>query len=103
IMQSLHKDLANKHILIIVENLPVPFDKRVWQEANTLKEHGAYVSIICPKMKGFNKSFEQLNGIDIYRHPLIEGNGVAGYFREYLMALISESLLSFKIFLTRKF
>jgi hypothetical protein len=52
-----------KHILIIVENLPVPFDRRVWQEATTLKEAGAKVSIICPKMKGYNKSFECINDL----------------------------------------
>ena len=44
------KEFAGKHILIIIENLPAPFDRRVWQEANTLKEAGATVSIICPKM-----------------------------------------------------
>src|SRR6185437_318317 len=87
-----------KHVLIIVENLPVPFDRRVWQEANTLKEHGADVSIICPKMKGYTESFEQVNGIDIYRHPLKEGNGVFGYFLEYSTALIWEFILSFKIY-----
>ncbi len=55
-----------KHVLIIVENLPVPFDRRVWQEANTLKEHGAYVSIICPKMKGYIEGYEIINGIEIF-------------------------------------
>jgi hypothetical protein len=39
--------LKGKHILIVVENLPVPFDRRVWQEANTLCENGAKVSILC--------------------------------------------------------
>lgn len=68
-----------KHILIIVENLPLPFDRRVWQQANTLKNNGADVTIICPKMKGFKKSFENINGIDIYRHPIyIEGEGLIG-------------------------
>ena len=61
---------AGKHILIIVENLPLPFDRRVWQEANTLKDAGAKISIICPKMKGYTKSFECINGIDIYRHQI---------------------------------
>ena len=36
-------NLKGKHIVIVVENLPVPFDRRVWQEANTLKENGARV------------------------------------------------------------
>ena len=92
-----------KHILIIVENLPVPFDRRVWQEANTLKEHGAFVSVICPKMKGYDKSFEQINGIDIYRHYLREGSGLTGYLLEYSTALFWEFFLSFKIFFKRRF
>lgn len=91
------------HILIIVENLPVPFDRRVWQEANTLREQGARVSIICPKMKGYTKSYECINGIEIYRHPLIEGRGIAGYLLEYTVALFWEFLLSWKIFFKKRF
>jgi len=59
-----------KHILIIVENLPVPFDRRVWQEASSLRDAGAEVSVICPVMKEYTKSYELLDGIHIYRHPL---------------------------------
>ena len=92
-----------KHILIIVENLPVPFDRRVWQEANTLKEHGADVSIICPKMKGYFNSFEQINGINIYRHPLKEGKGVFGYMKEYTTALFWEFILSLRIYFKKRF
>lgn len=92
-----------KHVLIIVENLPVPFDRRVWQEANTLKEHGADVSIICPKTKGYNESFEKINGIDIYRHPLKEGKGIFGYLAEYSSALFWEFILSFKIYFKKRF
>ena len=97
------KEFLNKHILIIVENLPVPFDRRVWQEANSLKEQGAYVSVICPKMKGYNKSFEQINGIDIYRHPLTERKGAIGYLLEYSAALFWEFVLSMKIYFKKRF
>ena len=93
-----------KHILIIVENLPVPFDRRVWEEANTLTENGAKVSIICPKMKGYTKSFESINGIDIYRHPLsIEAKGALGYLQEYSVALFWEFVLAWKIFFKKRF
>jgi hypothetical protein len=44
--------LTGKKILIIVENLPVPFDRRVWQESLALVGAGAEVSVICPKGKG---------------------------------------------------
>ena len=49
------KSGAGRKILIIVENLPVPFDTRVWQEATTLVKNGYTVSVICPKGKGYEK------------------------------------------------
>ena len=61
-------------MLIIVENLPVPIDRRVWQEARTLRDAGYQVSIICPKGFGFQKSRETLEGIEVYRHWLWEAS-----------------------------
>lgn len=81
----------------MVENLPLPFDRRVWQEAQTLKAAGAEVAIICPTGKGYEAPYEELNGIHIYRHPLAEGNGAAGYLKEYAAALWHESRLAWKI------
>jgi len=98
------KYFKGKHILIIVENLPVPFDRRVWQEANTLKDNGAKVSIICPIMKGYTKRYEVINGIEVYRHPLpLEARGAMGYLLEYSAALFWEFWLSWKIFLKNRF
>ena len=94
----------NKHILMVVENLPVPFDRRVWQEANTLKESGAQVSIICPKMMGYTSSYERINGLEIYRHPLpLEARGAIGYLFEYSVALFWEFFLSWKIYFKKRF
>ena len=59
-----------KRVLIIVENLPSPFDRRVWQEATTLAQAGYLVSIICPTGKGYQKKYEVIDGIHIYRHNL---------------------------------
>ena len=85
-------------VLIIVENLPVPFDRRVWQEANALREAGYTVSVICPKGKGHTSSYEELQGIHIYRHTLpVEASGAAGYLLEYSAALFWEFLLSIKV------
>lgn len=97
-------EFQNRHILIIVENLPVPFDRRVWQEANTFKDNGSKVSIICPKMKDYTASFEIINGIEIYRHPLpLEARGAIGYLFEYSCALFWEFILSWKIYFKKKF
>ncbi len=91
-------------VLIIVENLPSPFDRRVWQEALTLCSAGYTVSIICPKGKGFDKSYEEIDGIAIYRHSLpIEAAGALGYAAEYLWALLAEFYLSFKVLFQRGF
>ncbi len=76
--------------LIIVENLPVPFDRRVWSEATTLTAAGYQVAIICPKGVGANATYECLEGIHIYRHPLLEARGAVGYIAEYLSALLFE-------------
>lgn len=89
---------------MIVENLPVPFDRRVWSEARTLARAGYDVSVICPKGKGAWKPYEELEGVRIYRHPLpLEAKGVLAYPLEYASALIFELWLAFRIFFTRGF
>lgn len=91
--------LKGEKILIVVENLPVPFDRRVWQEARTLKAAGAQVSIICPTGKGHEARRETLEGIEIYRHPLpLDAKGALGYLLEYGAALFWETLLAWRVF-----
>ncbi|MDR3626454.1 MAG: glycosyltransferase family 4 protein [Ignavibacteriaceae bacterium] len=93
-------ELTGKKILIIVENLPVPFDRRVWQEANTLKSFGAQIIIVCPKNKQYEKPYEVIDGIHIYRHPLpSEGNGAVGYLIEYSASIFWQLIYSFKIYI----
>jgi glycosyltransferase involved in cell wall biosynthesis len=93
-----------RRVLIIVENLPVPFDRRVWSEATTLSQNGYEVSVICPKGPGATAAFEDIDGVHIHRHWLpAEGSGILGYILEYSVALFWEFALSFKILLTRGF
>lgn len=89
----------DRKILIIVENLPVPFDTRVWQEATTLAANGYTVSVISPTGKGYDKEYEFLQGVHIYRHSLpTEGNGAIGYAMEYGSALWHEYRLARKCY-----
>lgn len=93
--------MSNKErkILIIVENLPVPFDTRVWQEATTLSANGYTVSVISPKGKGYTAEKEVIDGVHLYRHDLpAEGNGAIGYLREYSTALKEEIRLAKKVY-----
>jgi len=93
-----------RRVLIIVENLPCPFDRRVWQEARTLTAAGYLVSIICPTGKGYEKSYEELEGIAIYRHPQpFEASGALGYLAEYGWALLAEFALSLRVLMDRGF
>lgn len=93
-----------RKVLIIVENLPSPFDRRVWQEATTLQQSGYLVSIICPTGKGYESKYECIEGIHIYRHNLpLEAEGALGYLIEYSVALFWEFVLAWKVLLTRGF
>jgi len=85
-------------ILIVVENLPVPLDRRVWQESRALRDAGYEVVVICPRMRGWNEPYELREGIHIYRHWISgEAKGLLGFITEYGSALIGEFLLSLKV------
>jgi glycosyltransferase involved in cell wall biosynthesis len=91
-------------VCIVVENLPVPLDRRVWKEACALRDAGYRVSVICPKGKTLHRaSHEVLDGIEIYRHRHWEASTASGYLLEYGLALVSEFLLSFKVFARTRF
>jgi len=89
---------THPRVLILVENLPSPFDRRVWQQATTLRAHGCDVSIICPTGKGYERKYEEIDGIHIYRFALHgEGEGALGYLAEYSLALWHFFRLAFKV------
>lgn len=91
-------------VLIIVENLPVPFDPRVWKEACSLRANGYEVSVLAPRGKKERVGYEYLDGVHVYRHPaVIEGNSALGYILEFSSALFWEFLFSWWIFLRRGF
>jgi len=93
-----------RRVLILVENLPSPFDRRVWQEACSLRDAGYLVSIICPTGRGYERKFEAIDGIHIYRYKLpVEASGAAGYALEYAIALAWTFALSWRVLLTRGF
>jgi glycosyltransferase involved in cell wall biosynthesis len=91
-------------VLIVVENLPVPLDRRVWQESLALRDAGYEVVVICPQMHGQVAREEKLDGIQIYRHPLsTEAKGFWGFFLEYTSALWGEAALAFKAWRRHRF
>lgn len=75
--------------LILVENLSVPFDRRVWQESQTLRDAGWDVHVICPQgTKRDTEPYVELDGVKIHRYPLTAATGgPRGYVKEYGTAL----------------
>ncbi|HEY3075991.1 MAG TPA: glycosyltransferase family 4 protein [Burkholderiales bacterium] len=96
--------MTSKRVLILVENLPSPFDRRVWQEALALRDAGYTVSIICPTGRGYEAKFEAIDGIDIWRYDLpTEAAGALGYLVEYSAALFWTVVLSLRVLFGRGF
>ncbi|MEU1943275.1 glycosyltransferase family 4 protein [Streptomyces sp. NPDC020125] len=89
----------NRRALILVENLSVPFDRRVWQECTTLRDAGWEVHVICPR--GDKRDTEpeaEIDGVRIHRYPLRAATGgPAGYLREYGSALWHTARLARKV------
>ncbi len=80
---------AARRALVLVENLSVPFDRRVWQECTTLRDAGWEVHVVCPRGEKRDTEAEELvDGVRVHRYPLRAATGgPAGYVREYAAAL----------------
>jgi glycosyltransferase involved in cell wall biosynthesis len=90
-------------VLILVQNLPVPFDRRVWQEALALNDAGYEVHIVCPRTSDYPRRREFLNGIHIYRYsPGPEARRSAAYLVEYTIAILAQLRLALGIRLRRR-
>ncbi|MFI5806115.1 glycosyltransferase family 4 protein [Streptomyces sp. NPDC051561] len=88
-----------RRALILVENLSVPFDRRVWQECTTLRDAGWEVHVICPRGEKRDTEPEAvIDGVRIHRYPLRAATGgPAGYLREYGAALWHTARLARKV------
>ncbi|GAA2062437.1 glycosyltransferase [Williamsia deligens] len=87
------------HILVLVENLSVPMDRRVWQESRALTEAGHRVTVICPMGTTTDTAAEEtIDGVRILRYPLTAATGgPAGYLREYPVALLHTVRLAARV------
>lgn len=92
--------MPKKHkVLMLVENMSVPADPRVWREAQALREFGYDVSVICPQGETRDiELFTCIDDINIYRYPLSTTiNSSADYIKEYAVAMLNTFGLSFKV------
>jgi len=87
-----------RRALILVENLPVPFDRRVWLESKALTQAGWQVSVICPKGTGFAAAYEELEGVAIHRYdPPPPTRGALSYLWEFAYCWVQTAWLSLRV------
>lgn len=85
------------HVLIIVQNMPVPLDRRVWLECRALFEAGYRVSVICPKGPG-DPAFAELEGIRLHKYrPAPPTAGFLSFAYEFAYCWIRTALLATRI------
>jgi glycosyltransferase involved in cell wall biosynthesis len=90
-----------RRVLIVVQNLPVPFDRRVWLEATTLAEAGYQVSVICPKAQGFEQSHEVIAGVHIHRYRVpVDAQGPLGFVAEAVWCFARTAMKAVRVVVT---
>ncbi len=87
-----------RRVLILVENLPVPFDRRVWLESKALTEAGWSVSVICPKGAPWTLPYEELEGVAIHRYdPPPPTKGAVSYLYEFAYCWLQTAWLTMRV------
>ena len=83
-------------VLIIVQNLPVPFDRRVWLECQALVADGTQVAVVCPKGTG-DPAYQVVDGVELYKYrPYAPGGSKLGFIMEYAYSLAATAWLTLK-------
>lgn len=97
------REPGGPHVLIVVQNLPVPMDRRVWLECQALVSTGYAVSVICPKGPA-DAAYSVLDGVLLYKYrPPPDASGVAGYLFEFVYCWARTALLSVRVYRRRPF
>jgi glycosyltransferase involved in cell wall biosynthesis len=90
---DLHEATARPRILIIVQNLPVPFDRRVWLECRALTAAGYNVTVVCPKGKN-DPGYQVLEGVTLLKYrPYAPGGSALSFIVEYAYSFLATAAL----------
>ncbi len=90
-------------VLIIIQNLHVPFDRRVWLECQALRDSGYSVSVVCP-MGPDDPKEQVIDGITVYKYkPHADGTGFAAFVSEYVYSFVMTAWLVAKAWRRERF
>ncbi|MBR5946485.1 glycosyltransferase, partial [bacterium] len=95
--------MTKPHAVIVVENLPVPRDHRVWLIATTLKSNGYEVTVVSPSDDRAPAGVYRHDGVTMIRHKLYQAKSWLGYAREYAEALLKERAILKKVYAKKPF
>jgi len=79
-----------------VQNLPVPFDRRVWLECQALTRAGYQVVVVCPKGRG-DPSHHVVDGVELFKYrPYAPGGSKLGFIAEYVYSFLATAWLALR-------
>jgi glycosyltransferase involved in cell wall biosynthesis len=88
---------AGGRVLIIVQNLPVPLDRRVWLECQALRSVGRQVSVICPMGPG-DPAYQLLDGVHLHKYPPPPASsGLLSFAWEFIYCWLRSALLTVRV------
>ena len=83
-------------VLIIVQNLPVPFDRRVWLECQALISAGYRVAVVCPKGRG-DPAYGVVDAVELYKYqPYAPGGSKFSFVAEYAYSFMATAWTTLK-------
>jgi glycosyltransferase involved in cell wall biosynthesis len=86
-----------RHVGIIVQNLPVPLDRRVWNECRALRAAGYDVSVICPKGPG-DPGHHEIDGVQLHKYrPAPARDGMLALVYETIYCWLRTAWLAWRI------
>jgi glycosyltransferase involved in cell wall biosynthesis len=94
---------GTRRLLIIVQNLPVPFDRRVWLECQALTSAGYRVAVVCPKGQG-DPGYQVVDGVQLYKYrPYAPGGSKLSFIGEYVYSFLATAALTLRARLSGRF
>ncbi len=88
--------MEQHRVLIIVQNLPVPFDRRVWLECQALVAAGYRVAVVCPKGDG-DPPYQVIDTVQLYKYrPYAPGGSKLSFVAEYAYSFLATAWLALR-------
>jgi len=101
--EARRRDAGRPHVLIVVQNLPVPLDRRVWLECQALVAAGYRVSVVCPAGPG-DPAYAEIDGVRIWKYrPPPDAEGLLGYLYEFAYCWLRTARLARRVWRSEPF